>query len=245
MDFESHTLGVKIEEGNISVELIESLKELSKYQFILSDKISHSYNGNTTYGIDIKQLTTQKCIEFFGWKLISLSFPGNWYGEVGLCVLEDLYGKQKRISSTIRAKYHIHYKSMIEESIETVRKFAEKNYSVDYSEIIEKESLLDIRKREDFFGVPIIVSYVADVLLLPVGNKISLKGFTKLISSTKQYIEDCQKVLSTISDKKDDRSILFVKSLKEHSTNVMKEYYSFEIEELSNSIEILEKVKKQ
>lgn len=233
MDFESHTFGVKIINGNITVELIESLGEVPKYQFMLSDKIINSYNGNTTYGIDIQQLTTQNHIEFYGWKLISLSFPGNWYGQCGLCQMEDLYGKQKSFLTTNQEWYHIKYKSMIEESIVRAKEFAEKNYSVDYNEIIETKSLFKISTKTSMFGMPAISVNASKLSLLPTGNKISMQGFTELISSTKQYIEDYQKVLATISDKRDERSISLINILKEHSKDIIKEYYSFEIKELS------------
>lgn len=213
MDFESHSFGVKVTATNISVEIIESLAELSKYQFILSDRIADTYNGNIAYGINIQQLTTQEHIEFFGWKIISLGFPGNWYGQWGVCVLEDLFGKQKTIPTTKQALYILNYKVMIKESIETAKEFAEKNYSVDYSNF------------HSYTG--------ADFPLPPTDNKISFSDFSRLIPSTKKYIEDYQKILSTISGNKDERSILFINTLNESFVNLMKKYYQFEIEDFT------------
>lgn len=213
MDFESHSFGVKVTDTTISVEIIESLAELSKYQFLLSDKIADSYNGNMTYGINIQQLTKQEHIEFFGWKVISFSFPGNWFGQWGVCVLEDLYGKQKTITTTNQAWYIKNYKAMLKESIEKAKEFAEGNYSVDYS---------------NFY------SYTGtDFPFPPKDNQISFRDFSRLIPSTKKYIEDYQKILSTISDKKDERSILFLNTLNESFANLMKKYYPFEIKDFS------------
>lgn len=213
MNFESHTFGVKIAETNISLELIESLDELSKYQFMLSDKISYSYNGNTTYKIDIQQLTTKEHIEFFGWKLISLSFPGNWYGQWGVWELEDLNGKRKSVHTTKQAWYFKNSKIMIKESIEKAKEFAESNYSVDYHDFLSN------------------ISSKANLPFLPESNKISLDKFAHLISSSKQYIDDYQKILSAISKKEDKRNILFIKTLMESLKNLMKSYYPFEIED--------------
>lgn len=217
MDFESHTFGVKIAETNISLELIESLDELSKYQFMLSDKISYSYNANTTYKIDIQQLTTQEYIEFFGWKLISLSFPGNWYGQWGVWELEDLNGKRKSVHTTKQAWYCKNSKIMIKESIEKAKEFAENNYSVDYHNFLSDTSLK------------------ANLPFLPESNKISLDTFACLISLTKQYIEDYKKVISSLSDKKDERCLLLTDKLKKHFSDILKEYYPFEIKDLCES----------
>lgn len=234
MDFESHTFGVKIVDDTITINLIDSLADLVKYQFVLSDKITYSYNGNTSYGINIQQLTTKEHIEFFGWKLIHLSFEGNWRGQVGVWELEDLYGKRKKISASAQARYSENSEAMIKESIEKAKEFAKNNYSVEYNEIIENESLLSIVHATTQFGVPSKEINGKDMLLLPKGNKISLKGFTKLISSTKQYLEDYQKILSTLTKNKDQRNALFINTLNESFINQIKKYYPYEIQDLSD-----------
>lgn len=235
MDFESHSFGVKIAETDISVELIETMGEFSKYQFILSDKMSSSYNANTTYGIDILKLTTQENIEFFGWKLISLSFPGNWYGQWGVCELEDLYGMRNEIVATKQTWYHENRRELIEQSLDGAKKFAESNYSVDYFQLVDTVDLIVDRQKTTMFGVPSISIAGKHILLLPKANKICLKGFDKLITSTKQYIDNYKKVISSLSDKKDERSLLLIDKLKKHFSDILKKYYPFEIEDLSES----------
>lgn len=234
MDFESHTFGVKIVDDTITINLIDSLADLVKYQFVLSDKITYSYNGNTSYGINIQQLTTKEHIEFFGWKLIHLSFEGNWYGQVGIWELEDLYGKRIKIPASTQAWYYKDAESMIKESIEKAKEFAKKNYSVDYNEIIEKKSLLITEQATTYFGVPAKTFNGKDLFLLPIDNKISLKGFIKLISSTKQYLDDYQKILSTLTKNKDQRNALFINTLNESFINQIKKYYPYEIQNLSD-----------
>lgn len=210
MEFKSHTFGVKIAENNISVELLESLEELSKYQFLLSDKITNNYNGNTTYGINIQQLTTKEYIEFFGWKLIYLSFQGNWFGQTGYWELEDLNGKRKSISVTNHQWYHQNSKEMIKESIINAKLFAENNYSVDYTNFLS-----DMERNSP---------------LLPTNNKLSLKDFTRLISMTKEYIENYQKISANISNKNELRNISLIDKLNKSLTNYIKKYYQYEIE---------------
>ncbi|WP_299095146.1 hypothetical protein [uncultured Bacteroides sp.] len=233
MDFESHSFGVNVTETEISVELIKSLGELPKYQFVLSDKICSSYNANITYGIDILKLTTQEHIEFFGWKLISLSFPGNWYGQWGVCELEDLHGIRNKFTLTKQGCYYNQHLKMIRESIANTKEFAENNYSVDYNKLIKTKFLLNTAYKTTMWGVPSIeTNYKEMVSVMPTGNKIPLKGFDKLIISTKQYIDDYKKVIASLSDKKDERCLLLTNKLKEHFSDILKKYYPFEIENL-------------
>ncbi|WP_298072873.1 hypothetical protein [uncultured Bacteroides sp.] len=213
MEFKPHFFGVQIIENNISVDLIapeELLKELPKYQFLLSDKIINDYNGNISYGINIQQLTSKEYIEFFGWKLISLKFLGNWYGQTGYWDLEDLNGIRKSISTTKHNWYHQNSKDMILESIISAKSFAQSNYSVAYTNFLDS-----VEKHSPSPST---------------NEKISLEKFISLISDTKKFIEDYQNVLATISDKNESRDISLIDELNKLLTNHIKMHYHYEIE---------------
>ena len=99
-------------------------------------KLLSAYNGNNKYSIDICQLREQEYIEFYGWKFISLSFPGNWYGETGVWELEDMYGERISISLTKQNRYATNRLQMIREATEGAKKFAENNLSVEYYNLV-------------------------------------------------------------------------------------------------------------
>ena len=136
--------GVKIQGNIIAMEQCDLFANLSKYDMILQDRVTDSYNSNYCYRCDIKMVDSSK--EFFeinGWKLNYISFGGNWYGQWGVCNIEDRYGKKYKIDGCSQQWYYQHFISMLTTCLYNFMSFAKTNICVDYIKLSETISNID------------------------------------------------------------------------------------------------------
>ena len=141
---DTHILGVKIQGNIIAMEQCDLFANLSKYDMILQDRVTDSYNSNYCYRCDIKIVDSSK--EFFeinGWKLNYISFGGNWYGQWGVCNIEDRYGKKYKIDGCSQQWYYQHFISMLTTCLYNFMSFAKTNICVDYIKLSETISNID------------------------------------------------------------------------------------------------------
>lgn len=240
-DFKSQTFGVKIQKTEVVVDSIASdfSEESSNYDFIISDMFISSRNGNDRYGTTIKWVTPQEDILFYGWKLISLSFPGNWYGQVGQWTMEDLFGERIVMSTTRQMGYsdNNNARRMIKESIEGAIRFAEEYHSVAYYEMITDEDatlLKSSRQESNFNGIITRGGYIRGGEFIYDRNTVRLRTFKELILATVEYIEKYEKVCKALSLGNDERTLKFMHNINRAFRKRIKENYSFGIVGLSD-----------
>lgn len=164
MDFTEHTLGVKIQNNFVAIETCNPFGDLSKYDFIYTDFVSSNWNGNTCYGSKIKNLTNgQNYYLINGWKLLNLSFPGDWFGNNTRLELEDRFGKKITLYTSVdKAIYPNSFKHLIREGLLEAEKFTKENPCVDFKEIFDG--------------------------LKPVHGSMGIDDFHKLVEAVDTYI---------------------------------------------------------
>ena len=211
--------GVKILNDEIVVEDFGFSSVKNEFQFEFSDKLSFTYNGNDEYSIDITPLREQENIVFYDWKLISLRFPGNWYGQCGRWVMEDSCGERMEFVTTRQSFYIRNQKQMIKESLERAKKIANENLSVEYHKIISKKIVNVING--SFYGIPqTIVSFE---------ECTSQKRFDNLRVLTGEFLQKYEKIMECLVDRNDERSCFLKDKLKEKAVELLREYNSFKI----------------
>ena len=79
-NYKGKIFGIKRIGGFFAVEEANLFGDLSKYDFIMKDRLTYSYNGNHNYCVEVMK---EACDEplFNGWKIENLYFYGNWYGQ--------------------------------------------------------------------------------------------------------------------------------------------------------------------
>lgn len=164
MSFSEHTLGIKIQNKFVAIESCNPFGELSKYDFVYTDFVSSDRNHNTCYGSKITNIISGD--NFFilnGWKLLSLSFPGDWFGNWTHLDLEDRFGKKiKHYVPVDKAVYADSYKHLIREGLLEAVRFTEDTPCVDYFEMLEG--------------------------FKPIKGRLSIEEFHKLVESIDAYI---------------------------------------------------------
>lgn len=225
MNFEKCTFGVKVTENEILVETTNESLDNSRYDFLYSDRLSNSYNGNSTYSIDIEALKESEYIEFYGWKLIRLYFPGNWYGEYGTWEFEDMYGERIEKRVTRQNRYINSRQQMIKDAIAGAKKFAADNLSVEYHNIINTTSIY-VRK-ENFVQIP---DFVISVRMPLEGLQYKLNDIQVV---TTRFLEGYENVMNELSERYDERSCILKDKLMKKAVDLLNKYNSFDFECLS------------
>lgn len=164
MTFTEHTLGVKIQNNFVTLESCNTFGDLRIYDFIYTDFVSSNWNGNICYGSKITNISTGK--DFYvinGWKLINLSFPGDWFGNYTRIELEDKFGERTTIGAPVgKAIYADSFKHLIREGLLEAVRFTKENPCVEYKEIIDG--------------------------LNPIHGSLNIEEFHKLVESVDSYI---------------------------------------------------------
>lgn len=187
MAFKGNVLGIKIQNYFIAMEPVDQFGDLSKYDFIYSDYISENYNGNVSYASRLNsQKTNQNFIEINGWKLLSITFPGNWYGQWGICAIEDRFGKSTTVSVANQSDYKTNYMYMIRVSLERILQFTAENPCVDYLEVVNQ-------------------------CIQKPTSKIKIEDLRNLVSSIEDYISKYQELIKKFTE---EEKSLYSETLK-------------------------------
>jgi hypothetical protein len=127
-----------VEETVKGLKEITSPNDVQDSKFIICNELSSNYNGNVSYSMDIKPLTEEKYMNFNGWKLIELKFPGCWFGQTGYSVLEDPYGVRGKFEVTRQASYKDNKMNMLKMALNRTQEFVDENFSIEYYDFIKK-----------------------------------------------------------------------------------------------------------
>ena len=121
-NYKGKVFGIKRIGGFFAVEEADLFGDLSKYDFIMKDRLTYSYNGNHNYCAEIMK---EACAEpiFNGWKIDNLYFYGNnLINENG----EEYHSPQ---FTQERNWYDKQPEVMIRETLLKVLKFTEQNHT--------------------------------------------------------------------------------------------------------------------
>lgn len=200
MNFQEHTLGVKIIGSYVAIEKANPFEDMSKYDFIYTDFLSSDWNGNYCYGSNIRVLNNQDYILINGWKLISLSFPGDWFGNTAHCELEDRFGNTIVIDGVGKAVYDSSYMHMVREALTKAFEFTKSTPCVEYKEILDGIEL----KRE----------------------KLTIDDFHKLIEDVDNYISKYKKLKESFSE---EEAATYASTIKEAVSKNISKLFSLDI----------------
>ena len=127
-NYKGKVFGIKRMEGFFAVEEANLFGDLSKYDFIMKDKLTYSYNGNHNYCVEIMKEACEEPI-FNGWKIENLYFYGNWYGQAPAFNLIKDNGEEYHSDqfTNERIWYDKQPEVMIRETLLKVLKFTEQN----------------------------------------------------------------------------------------------------------------------
>jgi len=201
MDFQEHTLGVKILDNYVAIERADPFGDLSKYDFLYTDFLSSNWNGNYCYGSNIEVLNNQGAFFINGWKLIGLSFPGDWFGNNAYCKLEDKFGKTISVQGGSKAVYANSYMHMVRDVLTKAVEFTRTTPNVEFKEILD--------------GIE------------PKRGKITLDEFHKLIEDVDNYIAKYKRMKENFTE---EESASLENRLKKAVTSNISKLFSLEIE---------------
>ncbi|MBD5353634.1 MAG: hypothetical protein HDR85_01815 [Bacteroides sp.] len=176
MGFTEHILGVKILDNFIAIEICDTFGDLNKYDFIYTDYLSSNYNGNTSYSSKIRDIKNgQDYYIINGWKLLSINFPGNWFGNFTYVHLEDRFGRGTSVQAPVnQAIYPDSFKHLIREGLLEALRFTKDTPCVEYEEIIQG--------------------------LKPVSGSMNIEQFHKLVESVDTYITKYRELRSKLTN---------------------------------------------
>lgn len=206
-------LAIKHNELGFYLKEILSTNDVQDSKFIICNELSSNYNGNVSYTMDIKPLTEQKYMDFNGWKLINLRFPGCWFGQTGYCTLEDPYGKRGDFAVTRQASYKDNRNNMLKMALNRTQEIVDENFSLDYFDFINKYRSVSSLSN---------IGRVKDLLL-----------------TTQKYIEEYSILRSRILESSSEKKNTYCKNIEESFIKKLKEFYSFDVDK----IECLQQIK--
>ena len=199
-------LAIKHNELGFYLKEILSTNDVQDSNFIICNELSSNYNGNVSYTMDIKPLTEQKYMDFNGWKLIELKFPGCWFGQTGYCTIEDPYGKRTDFAVTRQASYKDNRINMLKMALNRTQEIVDENFSIDYFDFINKyRSILSLSN----------IDRVKNLLL-----------------TTQKYIEEYCMLKSRILESNNEKRYYYYQKIEESFMKNLKELYSFEIDKI-------------
>lgn len=204
MSYIEKTFGVKIREYFVAVEEADLFSDISKYDFLLKDRLVKSYNGNDTYRIDVMTEIGKEAI-INGWKLQHIELPGNWFGQSSYFSLIDKYGDIYNSKKSVLDNlwYNRQPVMMIRETLLCVLNFTNENHSAKYARVTEG---LDVPS----------VCYNID----------ELGKFTEKVN---QYIHEYQEIQKLL---KDENAEEYVEHLNECFYSQLSKCYSFKVKPL-------------
>lgn len=179
-------------------------------KFMIYNELSRDYNANVSYSMDIRPLTGQQYLEFNGWKLIEIKFPGDWFGQTGVVTLEDTFGERQDFPVTRHARYKDNRANMLKMALDGAKRTAEENFSVEYWKFLNKSS-----KAWSSYHY----------------GKYDIDKLKQLTLCTQEYIEEYMSLKSKITDSEDKRVLCFLNKIEETFVSTLKEYYSFDVNE--------------
>lgn len=136
--YQERIFGVKLFESFVAVEETTLFEDITKYDFLLKDMMTSDYNGNYSYRVDVMGEIGKEAI-INGWKLESISLPGNWYGQNSYFCVTDKLGDSYRPKNPIMKElwYDKQPVNIIRETLLAAMKFCQTHYSVKYSHVTE------------------------------------------------------------------------------------------------------------
>lgn len=204
---------IKHNELGFYLKEITSLNDVQDSKFIICNELSSNYNGNVSYSMDIKPLTEEKYMNFNGWKLIELKFPGCWFGQTGYSVLEDPYGVRGKFEVTRQASYKDNKMNMLKMALNRTQEFVDENFSIEYYDFIKKyRSVLSLS---------------------------NIERVKDLLQTTQKYIEEYSNLKSRILESTNEKKDSYLKNIEESFIKNLTDFYSFDID----NIECLKQIK--
>lgn len=211
--------GIKNQDPSVSVYPIYSNTDLLEYDFLLSVKKTTSYNGNKTFYMDIQPLKEQKNIKIYGWEIIDLRFPGNWFGQWGVCKMQDRYGKETEIVCKNQLHFNKEPEWLLLKTIKEITQYAKNNPFVLFIEFLENiDAFLEVSFTSNFNSPVKCVGYSK---LAPKNDEITFKGVEKWLNWLNEYINMYHNVLILLSEQKDERFDGFIEKLNNTFSDVM------------------------
>lgn len=180
-------------------------------KFMIYNELSRDYNANVSYSMDIRPLTDQQYLEFNGWKLIEIKFPGDWFGQTGVITLEDTFGERQDFPVTRHARYKDNRANMLKMALDGAKRTAEENFSVEYWKFLNKNSRAWSSYHYQY-------------------GKCDIDKLKQLTLCTQEYIEEYMSLKSKIVGSEDKRIPYFLNKAEEVFVDTLKEYYSFDID---------------
>ena len=194
--------GVKRIKDYFAVEEVDISGDISKYDFLLKDRCSNSYNGNVSYVAFVMTELGSEPV-FNGWRVKRLEFPGGWYGNGGRFVLIDRYGKEYTDKAVCGSQWYDQSQNeFISDCLVDAVKFTKSNHSVKYIDFLK-----------GFDG--------------PSSN-MSLDSFHYFINKVDKYIEDFKEIKDALIN--DNASDEMIQRLDESFHSQIKKCFSFDIE---------------
>lgn len=204
---------IKHNELGFYLKEITSPNDVQDSKFIICNELSSNYNGNVSYSMDIKPLTEEKYMNFNGWKLIELKFPGCWFGQTGYSVLEDPYGVRGKFEVTRQASYKDNKMNMLKMALNRTQEFVDENFSIEYYDFIKKyRSVLSLS---------------------------NIERVKDLLQTTQKYIEEYSNLKSRILESTNEKKDSYLKNIEESFIKNLTDFYSFDID----NIECLKQIK--
>ena len=191
---------------------IRTPNDVGDSKFMIYNELSKNYNGNVSYSMDIRPLTVQQYLEFNGWKLIEMSFPGDWFGQTGMVTLEDTFGERQDFPVTRHARYKDNRANMLKMALDGAKRTAEEHFSVEYWKFLNKNSKAWSSYHNQY-------------------SRCDVDKLKQLTSCTQNYIEEYISLKSKIVDSEDKRCLCFLNKIEEAFVNTLKEYHSFDVNE--------------
>ena len=199
-------LAIKHNELGFYLKEILSTNDVQDSKFIICNELSSNYNGNVSYTMDIKPLTEQKYMDFSGWKLINLRFPGCWFGQTGYCTLEDAYGKRGDFAVTRQASYKDNRSNMLKMALNRIQEIVDENFSMEYYDFINRcrsvPSLSNVGRVKD------------------------------LLQTTQKYIEEYNMLRLRILESTNEKKNFYCKNVDESFIKNLKDFYSFDVDKI-------------
>ena len=97
-NYKGKVFGIKRIGGFFAVEEANLFGDLSKYDFIMKDRLTYSYNGNHNYCAEVMKEACDEPV-FNGWKIDNLYFYGNWYGQAPAFNLINENGEEYKMNN--------------------------------------------------------------------------------------------------------------------------------------------------
>ncbi len=195
IDYRPKVFGIKLQKNFFAVEEANLFDDISKYDFLLKDSLTESYNGNTSYRADVMVETGKRAI-INGWELTTLLFPGCWSGQNVRFVLVDALGCEYKSPEPVLKKwiwYNLQPVVVIREALQAVLDFTNENLSVKYNHII---SGIDVPHKN-----------------------LTKEEYHKFIDRVESYIKDYQELMQTnemmgMPEKAENIKVLFDKQIR-------------------------------